>query len=674
MNSSFSLEPLLEVFIFESSQLLEQLEQSVISGESTSDFSPALIDEIMRSMHTIKGSSAMMKFENIAHLSHSLEDLFYFLREDHPAVVDYSTLSDLVLEGCDFIKLEIYKIRNGDDPDGEASALIKRIEQFLTELKQDNDSTQIQHPMHTYNVIITFEYDCPMPNVRAFALVHQLEELVDHIRYYPEDIASNSDSAAVIQEKGFSMWLQTSKTEEELYTFFAGTPFLKTIDFNQCDPTSFLDGSSQISETTIHETKINESLISNSAIVDNAIVDNVPKAAIDSTQAPSSMISVQVGKLDKLMDLVGELVISEAMVTQHPELKDLPLEQFTKAARQLKKITSEIQDMVMSIRMVPLATTFHKMRRIVRDMCKKMNKDIYLEVIGEDTEVDKNIIERISDPLMHLIRNAVDHGIEAPDDREMKGKNKTGVITLEARHVGSEVIIILKDDGKGLDRSKILSRARENKLLIKPEEDMSDKEVFGLIFLPGFSTKEAVTEFSGRGVGMDVVTRNLERVGGNVVVESEFGQGTTITLRLPLTLAIIDGMNISVGQSRFTLPTVSIRESFRADERDVITDPNGGEMLMVRGHCYPVLRLHKHYNIPTNVNRMSDGIIIMVDNERDTVCIFADQLLGEQQVVVKALPEYIRKVKDIQGLGGCTLLGDGSISLILDISGLLQLI
>lgn len=668
MDSSFSLEPLLEVFIFESSQLLEQLEQSVISGESTSDFSSALIDEIMRSMHTIKGSSAMMKFENIAHLSHSLEDLFYFLREDHPVVVDYSTLSDLVLEGCDFIKLEIYKIRNGDAPDGDASALIKRIEQFLTELKQNNDSTQIKHPMHTYNVIITFEYDCPMPNVRAFALVHQLEELVDHIHYYPEDIASNPDSASVIQEKGFSMWLQTSKTEEELYTFFAGTPFLKTIDFCQCELASSLDDSFQISETTIHKSVIGEAEIG-----DSAIVDNVPKAATDSTLTQASMISVQVGKLDKLMDLVGELVISEAMVTQHPELKDLPLEQFTKAARQLKKITSEIQDMVMSIRMVPLATTFHKMRRIVRDMCKKMNKDIHLEVIGEDTEVDKNIIERISDPLMHLIRNAVDHGIEAPEDRETKGKNKTGVITLEARHVGSEVIIILKDDGKGLDRSKILSRARENKLLIKPEEDMSDKEVFGLIFLPGFSTKEAVTEFSGRGVGMDVVTRNLELVGGNVLVESEYGQGTTITLRLPLTLAIIDGMNISVGQSRFTLPTVSIRESFRADERDVITDPNGGEMLMVRGHCYPVLRLHKHYNIPTHVSSMSDGIIIMVENERDTVCIFADQLLGEQQVVVKALPEYIRRVKDIQGLGGCTLLGDGSISLILDISGLLQL-
>lgn len=668
MDSSFSLEPLLEVFIFESSQLLEQLEQSVISGESTSDFSPALIDEIMRSMHTIKGSSAMMKFENIAHLSHSLEDLFYFLREDHPAIVDYSTLSDLVLEGCDFIKLEIYKIRNGDDPDGEASALIEKIEQFLTELKQENDTTQIENPMHTYNVIITFEYDCPMPNVRAFALVHQLEELVDHIHYYPEDIASNSDSASIIQEKGFSMWLQTSKTEEELYTFFAGTPFLKTIDFCQCEPASCLDDSSQISETVIRESVIYES-----SIGDSAIVNNLPKATTDSTLTQSSMISVQVGKLDKLMDLVGELVISEAMVTQNPELKDLPLEQFTKAARQLKKITSEIQDMVMSIRMVPLATTFHKMRRIVRDMCKKMNKDIHLEVIGEDTEVDKNIIERISDPLMHLIRNAVDHGIESPDDRETKGKNKTGVITLEARHVGSEVIIILKDDGKGLDRSKILSRARENKLLLKPEEEMSDKEVFGLIFLPGFSTKEAVTEFSGRGVGMDVVTRNLEVVGGNVLVESEYGQGTTITLRLPLTLAIIDGMNISVGQSRFTIPTVSIRESFRTDERDIITDPNGQEMLMVRGHCYPVLRLHKHYNISTNVSSMSDGIIIMVENERDTVCIFADQLLGEQQVVVKALPEYIRKVKDIRGLGGCTLLGDGSISLILDISGLLQL-
>lgn len=670
------MEPLLEVFIFESSQLIERLEQSVISGESTSDFSPALIDEIMRTMHTIKGSSAMMKFEGIAHLSHSLEDLFYYLREETPSIVNYSGLSDLVLEGCDFIKLEIYKIRHGDTPDGEANELISQIGQFLAELKQVNQeiscevtvsnehisTKHIQQNINTYKAVITFESDCPMPNVRAFALVNQLKELTAQIEYSPEDIITNEASAAVILEQGFTMSIQTTQSEEELHAFFAGTPFLEKIELCVSVPEEYEEADSDDNVPDTSE-KIDSAPQQAGVVVK-------PSTELGSTQ--SSMISVQVSKLDKLMDLVGELVISEAMVTQNPELKDLPLEQFSKAARQLKKITSEIQDMVMSIRMVPVATTFHKMRRIVRDMCKKMNKDIHLEVIGEETEVDKNVIERISDPLMHLIRNAIDHGIEFPDEREAKGKSKTGRIILEARHIGSEVIIILKDDGKGLDRTKILKRARENELLTRPEEEMTDKDVYSLIFLPGFSTKDAVTEFSGRGVGMDVVTRNLEAIGGHVLIDSEYGMGTTITLRLPLTLAIIDGMNISVGKSRFTVPTISIRESFRADDKEIICDPDGQEMLMVRGQCYPVLRLHKHYNIQTDVLSMSQGIIIMVENDLKTICLFADELLGEQQVVVKALPDYIRRVKNIQGLGGCTLLGDGSISLILDISSLMQ--
>jgi two-component system chemotaxis sensor kinase CheA len=305
-------------------------------------------------------------------------------------------------------------------------------------------------------------------------------------------------------------------------------------------------------------------------------------------------------------------------------------------------------------------------------MCKKLNKEVELKFAGEETEVDKNIIEHISDPLMHLIRNSIDHGIETSEERLKKGKPQTGTITLSAQNAGSDVLITVTDDGKGLNRVKILEKAKKNGLLYKPENEMSDKEVFSLIFLPGFSTKDNISEFSGRGVGMDVVLKNIEAVGGSVSVDSVAGESTTVTLKIPLTLAIIDGMNIRVGAATYTIPTVSIRESFRADKKNIIIDPDKNEMIMVRGRCYPALRLHEHFKVRTNITDITEGIIVMVENGDDTICIFADELIGEQQVVVKTLPAYIRNIRKIRGLAGCTLLGDGSISLILDTAGFFE--
>jgi two-component system chemotaxis sensor kinase CheA len=306
----------------------------------------------------------------------------------------------------------------------------------------------------------------------------------------------------------------------------------------------------------------------------------------------------------------------------------------------------------------------------VRDMCKRLGKEVELKIIGEETEVDKNVIEHISDPLIHLVRNALDHGIESPAERLAKGKPETGTITLEAKNAGSDVLVIVKDDGKGLNKENIIKKAKENGLLYKSQEEMSDNEIYNLIFLPGFSTNEGVTEFSGRGVGMDVVIKNIETIGGAVSVGSIPDMGSTITMKIPLTLAIIDGMNTKVGSSCYTIPTTNIRESFNPNENDIFTDPEDNEMIMVRGKCYPVLRLHELFKVNTDITSFSDGIIIMAEQDDKTICIFVDELLGQQQVVVKALPEYIRGFKKTKALAGCTLLGDGSISLILDIAGL----
>ncbi|EHQ89990.1 chemotaxis protein CheA [Desulfosporosinus youngiae] len=692
MADQFLNEPMLDLFIFETSQLLEQLEQSILTSEKTSCYTQAAINEIFRIMHTIKGSSAMMMFNNISTLAHTLEDLFYFLREEKPDNPDCLALSDLVLEGVDFIKVEIEKIKNGDDADGDTAALIDSIKDFLAELQQGNqpaahrkdmgpndtiiqqyyisqDKSVTSNYKHTFKAVIYFEDGCEMESMRAFSIIHDLKDITDEVFYIPEDLIENEDSGEIIRREGFKLYLKADRSYEQMHEFFMQTIFLRDLELIQLEDNDEFEQFSPVKQIAPLKYPIKVPNLDAQAKEEKEAADK----EIQAVSSQQSIISVSVAKLDKLMDLVGEMVIAEAMVIQNPDLKGLELDNFRKAARQLSKITGEMQDMVMSIRMVPLSATFHKMHRIVRDMSKKLDKEVRLEIIGEETEVDKNIIEHISDPLMHLVRNALDHGMESTADRLAKGKPHVGTIKLEAKNAGSDVLVIVKDDGKGLNKERILKKASENGLLHKSEPDMTDKEIFNLIFLPGFSTKDSVSEFSGRGVGMDVVTKNIEMVGGSVSIDSVPDKGTTITLKIPLTLAIIDGMNIKVGNSRYTIPIISIKESFRPKEKDIITDPDGHEMIMVRGQCYPILRLHELYKIKNSIANIIDGIIIRVEQDTKSLCVFADELIGQQQVVVKALPDYLRKFKKIKGMAGCTLLGDGSISLILDIGGLINL-
>jgi two-component system chemotaxis sensor kinase CheA len=676
MTNLYINEPMLDMFIFETSQLIGQLEKSILSSEKSNCYTLEGINEIFRIMHTIKGSAAMMMFNDIATLAHSTEDLFYFLREKRPKIMDCSILSDLVLDGVDFIKMEVEKIKKGEAADGVAEDLIKKMKDFLSVIKQHN-STEVCIDKNVFQAIVYFELGCEMENIRAYTLIRNLSALTQEVFYEPENILEDDDSIEYIRQDGFKIIFRTEYSYEKIHEFFEQTIFLRELQLIQLEGNDkeqqfFNSEQGQPKNAFIETGDIYKEVIPKEETVHRLGEEYTPREA-QSAIVQQSIISVSVPKLDKLMDLVGEMVIAEAMVIQNPDLKGLELDNFQKAARQLSKITGEMQDMVMSIRMVPLSATFHKMHRIVRDMCKKLGKEVNLEIMGEETEVDKNIIEHISDPLMHLVRNALDHGIEFSEDRLAKGKSQAGTITLEAKNAGSDVLVILKDDGKGLSKEKILKKAKENSLLHKPETEMSDKEIFNLIFLPGFSTKENITEFSGRGVGMDVVTKNIEMVGGAVSVDSMPDSGTTITLKIPLTLAIIDGMNIKVGDARYTIPTVSIKESFRPKEDDIITDPEGNEMIMVRGQCYPVLRIHEHFKVETSSTQICEGIIIMAQQEDKTLCIFADELLGQQQVVVKGLPEYIKKIKKIKGLAGCTLLGDGSISLILDIAGMIGL-
>jgi len=680
-------DPMLEMFIFETLQLSDQLEQLVLNSEKSDFFEAAEINEIFRIMHTIKGSASMMFFESVSGVAHAMEDMFDFLRESKSVVVDYSKVCDLILRGIDFIKGEIAKIEAEQSADGNSADLLQDINIYLISLKENSSaslpsdhnseaaaSIDLNWDMNVaassdqfdwmgekrYKALITFEEDCGMENVRAFNVAHKLGEMGDIFEYNPANI-DDEECIAFIRERGFEVVFSAESNREEMENFFCTLAFVDSFELTE------------IMTEAENLKKPAEDLSSKSGpeVHNNAELKSEKEADSGAaTAVKQSLISVQLSKLDQLLDLVGELVISETMVTSNPDLLMIhDKENFNKAARQHRKVINELQDIVMSIRMVPLAGTFQKMNRIVRDMSKKLGKPVDLMIHGEETEVDKNIIEHLSDPLMHLIRNAIDHGIEETPERIARQKPATGTIKLEAKSEGGDVWITIKDDGGGLDKEKILNRALEHGLVNKPESELSDQEIYAFILLPGFSTNTEVTEFSGRGVGMDVVAQNIEDIGGSVYIDSKINMGTTVSLKIPLTLAIIDGMGIRVGNSIYTVPITSIRESFKAREDEAFTDPDGQEMIMVRGECLPILRLHEMYKIKTAVNEIHNGIIMIAETDNRSVCLFADELIGEQQVVVKALPKYLKRIK---GIGGCTLLGNGKSSLILDIAGLVS--
>lgn len=669
-------DPILEAYITETSQLVEQLEEIILACEETNRFDSDAINEIFRIMHTIKGSSAMMNYTSIAALAHALEDLFSLLRSKQ-VKTDWSAISDLILQGVDFTKLELYKIENGDPVDGDAEEIIKAVKYTLQLLEQQQETgqsqgTTVETVSNRFKALVWFAEDCGMENVRAYQIVHRLEELVDHYEHIPEDLMEDV-AADAIRHDGFQLFLTTRLSQEEIHRLISESSYLGRVELEKIEEEA-QDEDVHFKKEHGEEMTVDDHPLQTTGDIysEHKTEVGTRMAAKQANRLLGQTITVNVDKLDELMDLVGELVLAEAMVTQNPDLVGLELEQFQKASRHLQKIIKEVQDKVMDIRMVPLAMTFQRMNRVVRDMSKSLGKNVQLELVGEQTEVDKNIIEHITDPIMHLVRNAIDHGIETAQERQEAGKPETATLTLAAQNVGGDVLIFVRDDGRGLNKESILQKARQNQLVHKPEEEMTDREIYNLIFLPGFSTKEAITEFSGRGVGMDVVVQNIAAVGGTVSVDSMPGEGTTFTLKIPLTLAIIDGMNVRVGASKYTIPTTSIIESFKPQGKDIITDPSGQEMIMVRGNCYPIIRLHEKYRVQTEIVHITEGVLIMVEQDGQRTCIFVDELLGQQQVVVKALPTFIKGFHSIEGISGCTILGDGDISLILDIQGLLR--
>ncbi|MBQ5919251.1 MAG: chemotaxis protein CheA [Lachnospiraceae bacterium] len=700
MGQEFSTDGMLDIFLFESSQLIEKLDELVIEKKDADAFDSDDINEIFRVMHTIKGSSGIMMFENIAKVSHKLEDIFYYIRESQPDNIPHMELVGHVLDVSGFISEELEKIRDGEDPDGDESGILSELEKFLKMIKNEIESdkkkemppenvyvapSQFYIPpvsteaSHFYKINMVYRPDTMMSNVRAYSATYALKEVAEDLLFTPEDILTNESSADVILKDGFKMLLQAQCSKEEILGMIDSSE-VDHIDIYECSAKEYqlgfdnndaiIDLSSSVEEI---EKKVEEEKKEpqpGDYVIKSKEVGKAKKLAKNESKQPKqTFISINVEKMDMLMDLIGEIVIAEAVVAQNPDLKvpGLELSNFNKATAQLMKITSDLQDVIMSMRMMPLNPTFQKMNRIVFDSARKLGKEIDLVISGENTEVDKNIIENISDPLMHIIRNSVDHGIETKEDRIAAGKDPKGVIKLTAKNEGGKVLIIVEDDGQGLNKEKILAKARKNGIINKDIE-YSDKEIFQFITLPGFSTKEKVTELSGRGVGMDVVVKNISNVGGTLEIDSVQGKGSTMTLKIPLTLAIITGIVLKIGSATYVVETNAVKEFVRVSEGNIIDNPTGDRAIRIRDEILPIVDLGEKYKVEGYVQDPEKDIIAVLEHEGKKVCIFVSSLVGEQEIVVKPIPDYFKKV---QGLSGCTQLGDGSVALILDVGGLI---
>ena len=690
---------ILDMYIYETHTLLEQLESSVLEAEKANDFSQDNVNEIFRIMHTIKGSSAMMEFDSLATIAHRIEDLFFIIRENTMAVVseaNRSTLFDLVFQSIDYFRGEVDKIESDQPLSKDIDNFLSDINSLIAKIKSgDNSPAPAPAPVAApapapvatpapvpvaavvpaagsrnfpYELRVFFDDGCGMENLRSFMLVTSVRDYCSDadFSFVPADVETNPATSETVIENGFSLMFRRAEDRASAIPIVNASGSIKSyqtndLQFIEAAPAQVQDEQSAAPVAA--------------AAVESAPVQQAAAAAAPGAQHPKetkeSLISVNLSKLEQLTAVVGEIVITESMVTSSPDLKGLALDTFQKSARQLRKLTDELQDVAMSLRMVPISGTFQKMNRIVRDMSKKLGKRAKLTLVGENTEVDKTIVDGLGDPLMHIVRNSMDHGLEETEaERIAAGKDPVGEITLTARDTGSEVIIEITDDGRGVNCDAVLKKAIKNGLA-SSDVEYSKREILNFLMMPGFSTNNQVTEFSGRGVGMDVVKRNIEEVGGTVTITSEEGQGMTTTLKIPLTMAIMDGMEVSVGGSIFTIPINNIRQSFKIKQGDVIYDSSNNEIVSCLNNFYPIVRAKELYQLQEGHDNIEDGILLWLESGECSYCLFVDDLLGEQQVVVKQLPSYVNSYNIKRyGINGCTLLGDGSISIILDVANI----
>ena len=660
------IDSMTEFYVYENMQLLEQLEEILISGQSdTVELSQDEIEEIFRAMHTIKGSSAMMGYDSLMNLTHSIEDVFDEIRGGRIlSQSKWEEVIDVVLAIIDFLKDEISKVQEGLFPQASIDELYQKscnllkddVKESLEESTEENpkDNEFIDLGSNSMKIKVYFEDGCGMESIRSLGIIMSLDSMHSLIRTIPRNLEDDCDEE--IAKNGLLICLENPTDKEAIEKCIKETLFVKSYEIEEPNEIN-IEVKKEIEEEKIIEEKVVE--------------EKVVEKKQNQVSNKNNFLTVNINKIDMLMNLVGEIVTTESMVEKQSQVENFDRDTFEKQARRLHQLTNELQDVVMSIRMVPISSTFTKMQRVVRDMSKKTGKIVDLELIGEQTEIDKTILENISDPLMHMIRNSMDHGIEMPDERKEKGKPKKATITLEAKNTGGDVVIVIKDDGRGLDKESIVNKAIEKGITNKTLEEISDKEAYNFIMSPGFSTKEAITEYSGRGVGMDVVHTNIKKLRGSITIDSEIGKGTIFVIRIPLTLAIIDGMKVEIGDEIYIIPSLNIKEVFTSGSYEIVKNPNGEEQSIIRGNCYKIHRLSDILGIETEDN--NEGIMILVESEIGSICIIVDRIIGQQNVVIKPIPKLLTQFEKVQlYISGCSILEDGSISLIFDVNSIIS--
>ena len=695
---SFDLSQFYQIFFEEAGENLDMMEQMLLNlNLETADDEE--LNGIFRCAHSVKGGAATFGFADVAELTHQMESLLDRLRRHE--LQPNATMVDVLLESADASRMLLARHQAGETGDPPSTAdLVSRIAALAA-----GGSAPIPAPAPAPVAVAPAPVaaPAPAPAPASRAGVRQLEirmgplerlDQVDGIKDLFRDIVGLGEIAEIPGDRADTRVFKVSTTSSnddllDLFAFHvsreqvtiteaAGAAPAATAWVDQPDPPpgapvspapgfGFFEGAPGVPASMSAAAPVE--VVEAKPVAAKPPAGAKPPAANHvAAQPEAATIRVAISKVDQLINLVGELVITQAMLAQNSRALDPTVNQQLMAGlADLDRNTRDLQESVMSIRMIPMSIVFSRFPRMLRDLAGKLGKKVEFVTQGEATELDKGLVEKITDPLTHLVRNSCDHGIELPADRIAAGKPETGTITLSAAHQGGSIVIEVRDDGRGLSREKILKKARERGLDVS--DQMSDADVWQLIFAPGFSTAEVVTDVSGRGVGMDVVKKNIAALNGTVEIDSSEGYGMRVSVRLPLTLAIMDGMSVGVSDEVYILPLSSVVESFQVKEDAVNTVAQGSRLVKVRDEYMPVIELEKVFQVPREDGEKSSDIMVVVEAEGSRVALLVDELLGQQQVVVKNLETNYRKVPNVSG---ATILGDGKVALILDTSALVR--
>ena len=681
-----------QVFFEEAGENLENMEQLLLELDITAADDEEM-NAIFRCAHSIKGGAATFGFSDVAELTHQMETLLDKLRRHE--LIPTPPMVDVLLQSGDALKAMLGRHQGSGGEEVDTSELLFNIRAMVAGeapqavvaapvVKQEAPVAQAPVAVPAAAAATTGKRTVEL-RVGPLSDASQADNLVDLFKEITDlgTIEPLADDPALAGIRRFKV--ETASAESELldlFTFHVAREQVAFLPYGEVAAPAAAAEAPEAAEKGygfFDDAPGAPAAAQPVAVVSAAEPQQTkPVAAVAKPVAPkadkpaaaleASTIRVSVEKVDQLINLVGELVITQAMLAQNSRgLDPVVYQQLVTGLTDLDRNTRDLQEAVMSIRMIPMSTVFSRFPRMLRDLANKLGKKVELVTQGEATELDKGLVEKITDPLTHLVRNSCDHGVEMPADRLANGKPEVGTITLAASHQGGSIVIEVRDDGRGLSREKLLRKAREKG--IDAPDSLTDSEVWNLIFAPGFSTADVVTDVSGRGVGMDVVKKNITSLGGTVEIDSAEGYGMRVAVRLPLTLAIMDGMSVGVGEEVYILPLSSVVESFQVSQEMVKTIGGSGRVVEVRDEYMPVIELEKVFQVPRFDWEHNSGIMVVVEAESGRVALLVDELLGQQQVVVKNLETNYRKVNDVSG---ATIMGDGRVALILDVGSLVR--